>query len=61
MEFEKTGAEAIKVLQFLKDSELKPDEKIAVLEAASSIIRATVASEGFRMAWINIISGSPKK
>jgi len=49
--------EVHKVLQFLKDSDLKPDEKIAVLRSAASVIENVVVAEGMKATMLNIIRG----
>ncbi len=57
MEMEMVGTEAVKVLSWLKSSELKPDEKVAVLEAAANIIRATLNAEMLRVLFHNVLAG----
>lgn len=58
MEFEKVGEEAIKVLGYLNTTFMKPDEKVAVLEAASNIIRVTLAAETMKIIYHNVLLGN---
>ena len=60
MEFEEVGAEAIKCLEYLKTTTLKPDEKMAVLEAAKNIISATLMAESMKIMYHNIFNGGNK-
>jgi hypothetical protein len=59
MKFVEVIVQAEKVLNFLEDSTLTPDEKIAILDTASNTIRAVVGAEAFKMMWVNVLS--PKK
>ncbi len=47
--------ETHKTLQFLKESGMKPDEKIAVLRSAASIIENVVWVEGMKTSLLNIL------
>ncbi len=60
MEFDEVGKEAVKVLQYLNTTKLKPDEKIAVLEATKSIISATLMAESIKLMYVNIFNGGKK-
>lgn len=55
MTFEQVSEEAAEVLGFLDNTELKPDEKVAVLRTAASVIEHTLGAEMLRAAFINIL------
>lgn len=59
MEFTETANHALNLLHHLHDSPtlctLKPDEKIAVLEAAKNIISATLMAESMKLIYYNVL------
>ena len=59
MKFTEVITQAAKILTILEDTTFTPDEKIAILDTASTTIRSTVGAEAFKMMWANVLC--PKK
>ncbi len=57
MEIGKISAESGKILEFLAATELKPDEKIAVLETAAWTIKSVLSAETLKIMWANVLDG----
>jgi len=55
MDFIKINTEAGKLLNFLADSSLPPDEKVAVLDATANLIRSVIAAEALKLMWANVL------
>ena len=55
MEINKINITSGLILNFLHDTDLKPDEKIAALDTACATIRAVVAAESFKIMWLNVL------
>lgn len=55
MDISKVSMEAGKVLAFLATTDLKPDEKIAVLETAAWTIKNVLSAEAMKAMWCNVL------
>ena len=56
MEINKINITSGLILNFLNDTDLKPDEKIAALDTASATIRAVIAAESLRIMWASVLN-----
>lgn len=63
MDMKKVGLDAVKILEALDhfDPPLPLYEKMAALDAASSIVRSTVGAESFSLAMVRFILGGKKE
>jgi hypothetical protein len=63
MDIKKVGLDAVKILEALNhfDPPLPSHEKMAALDAASSIVRSTVVTESFSLAMAKFILGGKKE
>jgi hypothetical protein len=59
MDVSSVSKNSIKILDFLKGTDLKPDEKIAALDVASATIRAALSAETLKIMCANILGGRP--
>ena len=55
MDFIKINVEVGKLLTFLADSGLPPDEKVAVLDTAAGTIRSVIGAEVLKLMWANVL------
>lgn len=55
MDILKITEEAGQLLNFLNQRELRPDEKIAALDAAAGVIRGVLNAESFRVMMANLL------
>lgn len=49
------SSESHKLLLFLKDSPMKPEEKIAALKSAASVIENALSAEMLKATYVNIL------
>lgn len=59
MDMKKVGEDAVKILEALNhfDPILSPSEKIAALDAASSIVKSTLSAESFSLMVARLLNG----
>ncbi len=55
MDIGKISSESGKVIEYLNGLDLKPDEKIAILETASWTIKSVLGAEVLRLMWANVL------
>jgi hypothetical protein len=60
MELSKITQAAGDLLELLKHSKLKPDEKIAALKSAASIIENVLSAEMLKHMWARVLDNQPK-
>ena len=60
MDINKVSEVSAKVIKYLDESALKPDEKIAILKTAASTIENVLQAEAFSLIVANMLGGQRK-